>query len=242
MRDGKNMSNAEPFTTVLLIEDDQRLATLTVEYLRGHDVAVTHVASAEQGLSELRQLRYDVVLLDLMLPGLDGLTACRTIREFSDVPIIILTARGEEADRVMGLELGADDYLSKPFSPRELLARLRSLLRRARGQVGPALNVVEGGGVRVDPSRRMASFRGVALDLTAYELDLLRVLVERVGRVQSREALMECVRGNADDAYDRTIDVHISRLRQKLVAAGAGRTLISTVRGVGYVLSEGSPR
>lgn len=227
-----------PSTMALLIEDDERLAALTTEYLSGHGISVTHRASAEAGLAELREVRYDVVLLDLMLPGMDGLEACRRIRETSDVPIIVLTARGEEADRVMGLELGADDYLSKPFSPRELLARIHALLRRVRGQTGPSLRAVHGSGIEVDPARREARYRGELLDLTGYELDLLRVLVERAGRVQSREALMESVRGSADESYDRTVDVHVSRLRQKLVAAGAPKALIKTVRGVGYVLVE----
>ncbi|MEM6531736.1 MAG: response regulator transcription factor [Myxococcota bacterium] len=224
-------------TTVLLVEDDTRLAGLTTEYLQGHGYAVTHVSSAEQGLKEIREMRFDMVLLDLMLPGMDGLAACREIRTVSDVPIIVLTARGEEADRVMGLELGADDYLSKPFSPRELLARIRSLLRRARGQAGPAQREAEASGVRVDPARRVATFNGTALDLTGYELDLLRILVERAGRVQSRDALMESVRGSAEEAYDRTIDVHVSRLRHKLTAAGAEKSLIRTVRGIGYVFA-----
>ncbi|MBZ5639763.1 MAG: response regulator, partial [Acidobacteriia bacterium] len=127
----------EPILAALLVEDDLRLARLTAEYLSGHGVAVTHVADGARGLEEARRRRYDVVLLDLMLPGLDGLSVCRQLRERSDVPILVLTARGEEADRVLGLELGADDYLAKPFSARELLARIRAAVRRARGQAGP---------------------------------------------------------------------------------------------------------
>ncbi|MEL6544403.1 MAG: response regulator transcription factor [Myxococcota bacterium] len=219
----------------LLVEDDERLAALTKEYLVGHGIAVTHLARAEDGLIELRNTRYDVVLLDLMLPGIDGLEACRRIRETSDVPIIVLTARGEEADRVMGLELGADDYLSKPFSPRELLARIRALLRRARGQVGPATKPLHSGALELDPARREARFQGGLLDLTGYEFDLLRILVERAGRIQSRDALMESVRGSADESYDRTVDVHVSRLRHKLTDAGASKDAIKTVRGVGYL-------
>ncbi|MEM6730696.1 MAG: response regulator transcription factor [Myxococcota bacterium] len=228
----------QPSTLVLLIEDDERLAGLTAEYLRGHEVDVTHHVSAEPGLKDLARVRFDVVLLDVMLPGMSGLDACRRIREFSDVPIIVLTARGEEADRVMGLELGADDYLSKPYSPRELLARIRSLLRRVRGHAGPSSHAVTHGPVRVDPQRRTAFYRDHEIELTGYEHDLLRVLVERGGRVQSREALMESVRGSADEAYDRSVDVHVSRLRNKLSAVGAPKDLIKTVRGVGYVLVE----
>src|SRR5512137_3200057 len=139
---------------VLLVEDDLRLASLTREYLEGHGVAVVHVSDGRRGQEEALSGRYDAVLLDLMLPGRDGLEVCREIRARSDVPILVLTARGEEADRVMGLELGADDYLSKPFSPRELLARIRAVVRRAKGRAGPATRVVRVAGLVIDPSAR----------------------------------------------------------------------------------------
>lgn len=227
--------NPETPLTALLVEDDARLAQLTCDYLEGHNVRVTRASDGPKGLEEALRHRYDVVLLDLMLPGRSGLEVCRAIRERSDVPIIILTARGEEADRVMGLELGADDYLGKPYSPRELLARMQAVLRRARGQVGPALRLLKVGGLTVDPQAHKAVLDGRELPLTGYEFTLLRVLAERAGRVLAREQIMELARGNSEEAFDRSIDVHISRLRQKLGDDPKKPRLLKTVRGVGYV-------
>jgi DNA-binding response OmpR family regulator len=220
--------------TTLLVEDDVRLAELTREYLQNHGVVVHHVADGEIGLREAMATRYDVILLDLMLPGMDGMEVCRRIREHADVPIIMLTARGEEADRVMGLELGADDYLPKPFSPRELLARMRAQVRRARGQAGPSRKALASEGLHLDPGARRAVHDGEVLDLTSYEFDLLYALVDRAGRVLSRESLMEHARGNAEEAFDRSVDVHVSRLRQKLGDDPKKPRFIKTVRGVGY--------
>jgi DNA-binding response OmpR family regulator len=227
---------AEPNLTALLVEDDARLARLTAEYLSSHGVAVTHVADGARGLEEARRGRYDVVLLDLMLPGLDGLSVCRKIRERSDVPILVLTARGEEADRVLGLELGADDYVAKPFSARELLARIRAAVRRARGQAGPQAAVLRVGGLVVDAPARRATLDGRTLALTSYEFDLLKALAAQAGRVISRERLMELARGSSEEAFDRSIDGHVSRLRQKLGDSPRKPRLLKTVRGVGYVL------
>lgn len=232
----------ETIITALLVEDDQRLARLTAEYLEGHGVVVTRCGDGPRGLEEARRHRFDVVLLDLMLPGKDGLTVCREIRERSDVPIIVLTARGEEADRVLGLEMGADDYLPKPFSPRELLARIRAVLRRARGQAGPPPDVIQVGRLVVDSGARRATLQGRDLDLTGYEFDLLRALAGRAGRVLSREQLMELARGNAEEAFDRSIDVHISRLRQKLGDDPRRPRWIKTVRGAGYMLAAGGQK
>ncbi len=220
--------------TALLVEDDARLAGLTATYLERNDVVVTRAADGEEGLALALRHPFDVVLLDVMLPGRDGLAVCRAIRQHRDVPIIMLTARGEEADRVMGLELGADDYLPKPFSPRELLARLRAAVRRARGQAGPQRALVTVGDLELDPSARRAALRGDTLDLTAYEFDLLYALADNAGRVLSRERLMELARGNSDEAFDRSVDVHVSRLRQKLGDDPRRPTRIATVRGVGY--------
>jgi DNA-binding response OmpR family regulator len=153
------------------------------------------------------------------------------------VPVIVLTARGEEADRVMGLELGADDYLGKPFSPRELLARIRAVTRRAKGRAGPARGAVRVGGLTVDPAAMRATLDGRELALTAYEFALLEALARRAGRVLSREQLMELARGSAEEAFDRSIDVHVSRLRQKLGDDPKRPRLIKTVRGSGYVLA-----
>lgn len=220
--------------TALLVEDDARLAGLTATYLERNDVVVTRAGDGDEGLALALRHAFDVVLLDVMLPGRDGLSVCRAIRQHRDVPIIMLTARGEEADRVMGLELGADDYLPKPFSPRELLARIRATVRRARGQAGPQHAVVSVGAVQLDPSARRATLGGEALDLTAYEFDLLYALADNAGRVLSRERLMELARGNSDEAFDRSVDVHVSRLRQKLGDDPRRPTRIATVRGVGY--------
>jgi DNA-binding response OmpR family regulator len=149
----------------------------------------------------------------------------------------VLTARGEEADRVMGLELGADDYLAKPFSPRELLARIRAVTRRAKGRAGPPLRRLQVAGLVIDPSSRSVTLRGRTVDLTAYEFALLQALAERAGRVLSRDQLMEFARGSAEDSFDRSVDVHVSRLRQKLGDDPKRPRLIKTVRGAGYVLA-----
>ena len=221
----------------LLVEDDARLAALTREYLEGHGVAVVHVGDGVRGLSEASTGKFDVVLLDLMLPGKDGLEVCRELRARSDVPVIVLTARGEEADRVMGLELGADDYLAKPFSPRELLARIRAVTRRAKGRAGPARDVVRVGTLVVDPAARRVTLGGREVALTGYEFALLEALARRAGRVLSREQLMELARGTAEEAFDRSVDVHVSRLRQKLGDDPKRPRLLKTVRGAGYVLA-----
>ena len=225
-----------PAVLALLVEDYARLAALTADYLKSHGVGVTIVGDGGRALQEVRRVRFDVVLLDLMLPGQDGLVTCRELRALSDVPVIMLTARGEEADRVLGLEMGADDYLAKPFSPRELLARIQAQVRRARGQVGPAARVILVGDLQIDPGALRATLKGRELGLTAYEFRLLRVLAERAGRVLSRERLLELVRGSAEEAFDRSIDVHISRLRAKLGDDPRQPQILKTVRGAGYQL------
>jgi DNA-binding response OmpR family regulator len=227
---------ARPAILALLVEDDARLAALTGEYLRRHGLQVTISGDGRSALEEARRARFDIVLLDLMLPGLSGLDVCRALRERSDVPILMLTARDEEADRVLGLELGADDYLVKPFSPRELLARAQALVRRARGQAGPAAQPVVVGELALDPGALRATLRGRELDLTAYEFRLLHALAERAGRVLARERLLELVSGSAEEAFDRSIDVHVSRLRAKLGDDPRRPRLLKTVRGSGYQL------
>jgi two-component system response regulator RstA len=229
----------EPIIDLLFVEDDARLASLTREYLGRHDVVVTVEQDGNRGLRSALAHRYDVVLLDLMLPGRSGMEVCQRLREQSDVPIVMVTARGEEADRVLGLELGADDYVAKPFSPRELLARIRAVVRRARGQAGPRRRPVARGGLLLDPASRAAEFEGRPLELTSYEFDLLHALADRAGRVISREQLMELARGNAEEAYDRSVDVHISRIRSKLGEDPRHPTFIRTVRGVGYQFLAG---
>ena len=223
-----------PLISLLLIEDDERLASLTEGYLVSHGVAVTRAGDGEAGLRLLRKTRFDVVLLDLMLPGMGGIEVCRQLRDLSDVPVIMVTALTEEADRVMGLEVGADDYLPKPFSPRELLARVRAVVRRARGQAGPSAKPVVVGDLELDPAARRATLKGSPLDLTSYEFSLLYALADHAGRVLSREQLMELARGSAEESFDRSVDVHISRLRTKLGDDPRNPTQIRTIRGAGY--------
>ena len=226
-----------PAALVLLVEDDLRLASLTREYLEGHGLAVFHVADGRRGLEEALSGRYDAVLLDLMLPGKDGLEVCRELRGRSDVPVIVLTARGEEPDRVLGLELGADDYLAKPFSPRELLARIRAVTRRARGRTGPERGALRVGRLHLDPGTRSVTVDGREVALTGHEFSLLEALARRAGRILSREQLIELAGGSPEDAFDRSVDVHVSRLRQKLGDDPKRPRLIKTVRGAGYLLA-----
>ncbi len=223
---------------LLFIDDDHHLARLTTRYLEAHAVDVTWVGTGESGLAHLIHGAFDAVLLDVMLPGIDGIDVCREIRARSDVPVLILTALGGEEDRVHGLEIGADDYIRKPFSSRELLARLRAQVRRARGHSGPAARCLIAGGLRIDLGAMQVTVDGRPVTLTSYEFALLRTLAEQPGRVMSREQLLDLARGNAEDAFDRSIDVHISRLRQKLEADPRHPSLLKTVRGVGYMVAD----
>lgn len=218
---------------VVYIEDDAKLARLTARYLESHEMRVVVAANGREGIVSVMRERPDVILLDLMLPGVDGFEVCRQLRERLDTPIIMVTARDEEADRVMGLEGGADDYIAKPFSSRELLARVRAQARRARGRVGPQ-GVLTAGALSVDPATRSVKMDGDVLTLTTYEFDLLRAFVERAGRVLPREQLAALM-GSAS-ALDRSIDVHVSHLRQKLGDDPRSPRLLKTVRGVGYML------
>jgi two-component system, OmpR family, response regulator len=222
----------------LLVEDDERLARFTAEFLEQNGINVTRAADGDEALRVARSNTFDVIILDLMLPRRDGLDVCRELRETSAVPILVVTARTSEADRVVGLELGADDYLSKPFSARELLARVRALVRRARGHVGPSSGAIRVGALELHPASMTASYAGRPLELTSYELSILCVLAERAGRVLSREQILELVKGSPDEAFDRSIDVRISRIRQKLNEEPGARSIIRTVRGVGYMLSR----
>ncbi|MBL9104990.1 MAG: response regulator transcription factor [Myxococcales bacterium] len=226
---------------VLLIEDDVRLAQLTAKYLAGNGVSVHCEHDGAAGLQEALKSPYDAVLLDLMLPGLDGLAVCQQLRARSDLPVLMLTARGEEADRVMGLEVGADDYIAKPFSSRELLARVRAVVRRARGRAGPASRPVRVGRLALEPGSMRATVDGEALRLTSLEFALLYALAERAGRVLGREQLLDLVHGSAEDSFDRSIDVHISRLRRKLGDDPRRPRLLLTVRGAGYMLADEGP-
>jgi DNA-binding response OmpR family regulator len=222
---------------VVYIEDDERLASLTARYLESHDVAVIVSTDAREGIAAVLRGRPDVVLLDLMLPGQSGFDICRELRSHVDTPIVMVSARGDEVDRIVGLEGGADDYIAKPFSSRELLARIRAQARRARGRSGPSPEVLRVGALTIDAASRTAALSDHDLALTTYEFALLRALVERAGRVLTRERIMEIVRGAADEAFDRSIDVHISHLRQKLGDDPRRPKLLKTVRGIGYMLA-----
>jgi DNA-binding response OmpR family regulator len=224
-------------TRVLLIDDDTRMYELLAQYLGQNGISVTHAADGGRGLAALEAGAYDAVLLDVMMPGMDGLEVCRRIRAKSTVPVLMLTARGDETDRVVGLELGADDYLAKPFSPRELLARLRAVLRRA--QPTSVADKMESGGVSIDVAAREVRVGGRLVELTGLEFDLLVALVRRAGRVIPRDALLGEA-GRSDTVVgERTVDVHISHLRQKLGEEGS--RLIKTVRGVGYLFAKDGP-
>ncbi|MGE5184424.1 MAG: response regulator transcription factor, partial [Acidobacteriota bacterium] len=199
------MSEAtQPTIKVLLVEDDARLAQLTARYLEGHGAVVTVAGDGVEGQSEALRRQYDCVVLDLMLPGRDGIEVCRQLRQRIDVPIIMVTARGEEHDRVLGLEVGADDYVTKPFSPRELLARIKANVRRVRGQVGPRDETLRVGGLVLDPAKMTVTLDGRAIDVTAYEFSILRALAQRPGKVLSREQLLDLAKGSADLSFDRS--------------------------------------
>lgn len=221
---------------VLLVEDDARLAKLTTRYLESHGVLVTVSPDGPGGQAEALRREYDCVILDLMLPGRDGLEVCRQLRSRIDVPIIMVTARGAESDRVLGLEVGADDYVTKPFSARELLARIRATVRRNRGQAGPTKEILQVGGLVLDTARLTVALDGQAIAVTAYEFSILRVLAQPPGRVRSREQLLDLAKGSAELSFDRSIDVHVSRLRAKLGSEARGSQLLKTVRGAGYML------
>jgi two-component system, OmpR family, response regulator RegX3 len=220
----------EPETrpTVLLVEDEQSIGQLVRGYLESSGHRVVWVRSGEEALAELGRHGIGIVVLDIGLPGMDGFDVCRRIRARSTVPIVMLTARDEEADRVAGLELGADDYVAKPFSPRELAARIKAVLRRTEGFETPPLLLA--GDVRVDREAREASVGGLPVELTGKEFELLAFLVEHAGIVVSREQLLDRVWGMPFAGGTRTVDVHVAQLRRKL-----GRPeLIRTVRGAGY--------
>lgn len=222
--------------SLVYVEDDERLASLTMRYLETHGVDTVWVQHGDQALTEVVRVQPDVILLDLMLPGTDGLALCRQLRSRMDTPIIMVTARGEEADRVLGLEGGADDYVVKPFSGRELVARVRAQARRARGLNGPQHMQLVIGDLVIDTTTMNVELRGEPLQLTSYEFGLLKVLAEQAGRVLSREQLLVRLHGSAEEAFDRSIDVHVSRLRHKLESNPRRPQFLKTIRGAGYML------
>ena len=237
---------------LLMIEDDARLAAMVSEYLGPSGYEVGHAADGEAGLAVLQAAAPgalpQLVILDLMLPGIDGLEVCRRLRTLpgpaSQVPVLMLTAKGDPMDRVIGLEVGADDYLPKPFEPRELLARIRALLRRRQEPPAPASPTDKAapplrfGSLEIDRDGRRVSVGGHAAALTAYQFDLLLALAERAGRVLTRDQIMEAVRGRELEAFDRSIDVHMGRIRAAIEADPKNPRRILTVRGVGYVFAR----
>ena len=223
---------------ILIVDDDTRLTTMLVEYLGGAGLRVTARATARDGMAALQRDTYDAMVLDLMLPDAEGFDVCRQIRALSDIPILMLTARGEETDRVVGLELGADDYLGKPFSTRELLARLRALLRRRRGDLPSGPPPLVFGQLEIDRGARVVRVDGHEAALTGYQFDLLVALAEHAGRVLSRERLLDLVKGEELEAFDRSIDVHVSRIRAAIEADPRHPRRIITVRGTGYVFAR----
>jgi two-component system, OmpR family, phosphate regulon response regulator OmpR len=224
---------------ILAIEDDARLARMVGEYLADFGFELDVRGDAASGLEALAGGAYDALLLDVMLPDMDGFEVCRRVRARSDLPILMLTARGEDTDRIVGLELGADDYLPKPFNPRELLARLRAILRR-RGSTGGGApgDVLRFGRLEIDRARREARVEGEARPLTAHQFDLLLALAENSGRVLSRDQIMDRVRGDRLEAFDRSIDVHVSRIRQAIEDDPHHPRRILTLRGAGYLFAR----
>lgn len=233
------MSTTAAPIKVLLIEDDERLGRLTMRYLEGNGIVVTWVTTGPQGIEEAMRRHFSAVLLDLMLPGCDGLEVCRVLRTQLDVPIIMVTARKEETDRVLGLEAGADDYVTKPFSSRELVSRIRAVVRRARGLAGPPLRTLQVGAITMDPARMRVTVKDREISLTGHEFAILKALVERRGRVLSRDHLLDFARAGSEESFERSIDTHICRLRHKLGDDARNPRYLRTIRGCGYVLTAG---
>jgi len=225
---------------VLMIDDDDRLAGMVSDYLGGAGFRVTVAGTGTKGEALLKRESFDAVILDLMLPDADGLDLCRRLRGESDVPILMLTARGEPMDRVVGLELGADDYLAKPFEPRELQARLRAILRR-KGTAAKA-EVLRFGRLEIDKGSRVVRLDGEERAITSYQFALLLALAERAGRVLSRDALMDLLKGEKLEAFDRSVDVHISRIRAAIEDDPKKPRRILTLRGTGYVFAKDQDR
>jgi DNA-binding response OmpR family regulator len=224
---------------ILMIDDDTSLSGMVAQYLGTRGLEVVTRPDAASGLAELAHGRFDALVLDLMLPDQDGFEVCRRVRASSELPILMLTARGDEEDRIVGLELGADDYLPKPFNPRELLARLRAILRRQRpAKAGEARGSLRFGRLEIDREARVVRVDGVEKPLTSHQFVLLVALAENAGRVLSRDALMNLVRGESLEAFDRSIDVHISRIRAAIEDDARRPRRILTLRGAGYVFAR----
>jgi DNA-binding response OmpR family regulator len=219
--------------TLLIIDDDEKLNRLLIEFFKDFGYQAISATHPEEGLKKLKQHAPQLVILDVMLPEMNGFEVCRMIRQKSNVPIIILTARGEVADRIVGLELGADDYLAKPFEPRELVARIQSVLRRAQAKETPATQSY--GRLQIDFARRTAALDGEPIDLTTNEFNALALLVQNPGRVLNRDEILQELRGMDCDAFNRSVDITMSRLRQKLKDNPKDPAYIKTIWGTGYM-------
>jgi two-component system, OmpR family, response regulator len=230
----------QPEAHILVVDDDMQVRQLVARFFRDNGYRVTGARDSREMRETLASATIDLIVLDLMLPGVSGLDLCRELRASSSVPIIMLTAKGEDTDRIVGLELGADDYLPKPFNPRELLARVRAVLRRAAAVHDPDRPIggrlISFAGYTLDTQRReVTSPQGVAIDLSGGEYDLLLAFLEHPNRVLSRDRLLELARNRSADPFDRSIDVQVSRLRRKLEIDEEAPVLIKTVRGAGYI-------
>lgn len=228
-------------TRLLMIDDDTKLVELVTEYLTPQGFEVEAVFDGAEGLRVALDRPPGLIILDLMLPGLDGLEVCRRLRGQSTAPILMLTARGDDADRIVGLEMGADDYLPKPFNPRELLARIRAILRRAQPTAEPAGQTLELGELRIDPGARRVWINNAEVELTGVELDLLLALAERAGRVLSRDRILQLLHGPGWASYSRSVDVHISRIRQKIERDPKHPRILKTLRDAGYLVCKPDP-
>lgn len=215
---------------ILLIDDDERLAGLLVQFFERYDMALDSALLPSDGLNKLEHGDYALVILDVMLPEMDGFEVCKRIRKQSDIPIIMLTARGDVMDRVVGLELGADDYLPKPFEPRELVARIQSILKRSANH-SPRSDQIHFGELLIDSGMQQATLGGEEIHLSSMEYQLLEYLVQHVGQTKSRDDILNALRGTETELFSRSVDIAISRLRQKLKPL----EMIKTVRGRGYV-------
>jgi two-component system response regulator CpxR len=227
---------------ILVIDDDVELCSLVSEYLRPEGFQVESAHDGSSGLNRALSGDHTLVVLDVMLPRLNGFDVLRKMRDSSRIPVLLLTARGEDVDRIVGLEIGADDYLPKPFNPRELVARIRAILRRTRGKgETPVPEVIRVGDVELDPATRSVQHRGKAVELTSVEFGLLQVLLREAGRVVTREALVDEVLGRKFSPFDRSIDMHVSKVRKKLGDSGS-EDYIKTIRGVGYIFALARPK
>jgi len=222
-------------STIMIVEDEPKLAALLADYLRKAGFQTTHLTDGYDVIATVKDVEPDLILLDLMLPGRDGIDICRELRSFSDVPIVMVTARVEEIDRLLGLDLGADDYICKPFSPREVVARVQAILRRARlPKEKPDADI----GLIIDNDRHTVTYQGRALDLTPVEFRLLKTLYRNKGRVFSRDQLMNNLYQDCRVVTDRTVDSHIKNLRRKLDQVSPDHELIRSIYGIGYKFEE----